>query len=88
MIDPDEKWDPPTREMLTDGCGIALDPGRDDRTVIVFRAICGAHGYFCSATFRDDEGYGAGSTKREAMKSLAENLRKLAIRIDKRAEDL
>lgn len=54
---------------------------------ILFRAVCGAHGYFCSAGFRDREGFGGGATPREAMRSLAANLRHLAAQIETAAAE-
>lgn len=87
--DLDQKYDPPTREQLAGevrGVSLAQDGNADHGPYVVFRAICGAEGYYCSARFRDPEGYGGGPTPREAMKSLASGLRSLAERVDSAAE--
>jgi len=84
MSDLDQKYDPPTREQLMgDVAGVALaENGNPNHgPYIVFRAVCGAEGYFCSASFRDPEGYGAGATPREAMLSLARSLQDTANKI-------
>lgn len=77
----DDRYDPPTREQLQgDVEGVALAPNGnpDHGPYVVFRAICGEHGYFCSAVFRDPIGHGCGATPREAMISLAKHLRDTA----------
>lgn len=84
MTDLDKKYDPPTREMLDDPGGIQL-PGLRD-VYVIFRAVCGGQGYFCSAGFRDHEGYGGGETPREALRSLAKNLHALADQVDRAAD--
>lgn len=88
MTNLDEKWNPPTREQLMDGGGCSLGDGtKSYDPYVVFRAVCGGNGYFCSAAFRDPEGHGSGATPREAMLSLAKNLRSLADRVEKAAKD-
>lgn len=80
----DNKYDPPTHEQLQgDVAGVALAPNGnpDHGPYVVFRAVCGAHGYYCAATFRDPVGYGGGATPREAMISLARSLRDAADRL-------
>jgi hypothetical protein len=87
--DLDQKYDPPTREQLLGevrGVSLAEDGNSDHGPYVVFRAICGAEGYYCSARFRDPEGYGGGPTPREAMRSLARGLRSLADSVDGAAE--
>lgn len=49
---------------------------------IIFRGACGAHGYYCASSFRDNEAFGGGATPREAMQSLAAGLRHLAARVE------
>ncbi len=78
-MDLDQKYVVSTREQR-DGLGIPLD--EHDRDYVLFRSICGAHGYFCSAGFRDAAGFGGGATPREALRSLAKDLRALADKID------
>lgn len=73
----DDKYDPPTREQLQGdiaGVTLAQDGNPDHGPYVVFRAMCGARGYFCSAVFRDPIGFGGGATPREAMISLAKSL--------------
>ena len=82
-MDLDQKYDPPTREQH-DGLGTPLD--EHDRDYVVFRPVCGAHGYFCSVGFRDAAGFGGGATPREALRSLAKNLRALADKVDRAAD--
>lgn len=80
----DDRYDLPTREQLQgDVAGVALaENGNPDHwPYVVFRAVCGARGYFCSATFRDPVGHGAGATPREAMISLAKSLQDAADRL-------
>lgn len=77
----DQKYDPPTREQLEgDVAGVALaaDGNPDHGPYVMFRAVCGASGYFCAASFRDPVGFGRGATPREAMESLAKSLRDTA----------
>lgn len=84
----DERYDPPTREQLEgDVAGVTLaENGNPDHgPYVVFRAVCGAHGYFCAATFRDPAGSGGGATPREAMLSLARSLQDTADRLVKAA---
>lgn len=78
-IDLDQPYDKPTREQR-DGLGVPLDD--NDRDYVLFRSVCGAYGYICSADFRDPTGFGAGRTPREALRSLAKNLRALADKVD------
>lgn len=81
----DSRYDPPTREQLEgDVAGVALaDDGNPDHgPYVVFRAVCGAHGYHCAASFRDPVGHGSGDTPREAMISLARSLRDTADRLE------
>ncbi len=88
MIDLDQKYDPPTSEMLGDPGGISLGDGtKSYDPYVIFRAVCGAKGYFCSASFRDHEGHGGGATPREALLSLVKNLRSLADRVEKVAKE-
>jgi hypothetical protein len=80
----DQRYDPPTREQLEgDVAGVALaDDGNPDHgPYVMFRAVCGANGYHCSASFRDPVGFGGGATPREAMISLARSLRDTADRL-------
>lgn len=80
----DDRYDPPTREQLQgDVAGVALaENGNPDHgPYVVFRAVCGARGYYCVATFRDPVGHGGGATPREAMISLARSLRDAADRL-------
>ena len=85
----DQKYDPPTREQLEgDVAGVALaDNGNPDHgPYVVFRAMCGAGGYFCSASFRDPVGFGGGATPRDAMLSLARSLIDTANKVIKAAK--
>ncbi len=85
----DEKYDPPTREQLQgDVAGVALsENGNPDHgPYVVFRAECGANGYFCAASFRDPIGFGGGATPREAMLSLARSLQDTADKLIKAAK--
>ena len=80
----DERYDPPTREQLEgDVAGVTLaeDGNPDHGPYVIFRAVCGAKGYFCSASFRDPVGHGGGATPREAMLSLARTLQDVADKI-------
>ncbi len=80
----DERYDPPTRGQLQgDVAGVALaENGNPDHgPCVVFRAVCGAHGYYCAAEFRDPVGFGGGATPREAMVSLAKSLQGTADRL-------
>ncbi len=77
MSDLDQKYDPPTREQLSGdvtGVALATNGNPEHGPYVIFRAVCGAEGYFCSASFRDPVGYGGGATPREAMLSLARSL--------------
>ncbi len=74
----DERFDPPTPEQLSGeiaGVALAENGNPDHGPFILFRALCGADGYYCAASFRDPVGYGGGATPREAMVSLARSLR-------------
>jgi hypothetical protein len=74
----DESFDPPTPEQLRGeiaGVALAENGNPDHGPFILFRALCGADGYYCAASFRDPVGYGSGATPREAMMSLARSLR-------------
>jgi hypothetical protein len=53
---------------------------------VKFRGVCGAHGYFASASFVDQEGHGSGETPREAMLAFAKSLRKLADAVEEAAK--
>ncbi len=66
-----------------------LMPGREAQhcPYVKFRGVCGAHGYFASASFVDDEAYGGGKTPREALKSLAASLRQLADAVEATAKE-
>lgn len=78
MTDLDRKYTTPRDEG-----SISLgDDAHDHGPRVLFRSVCGARGYFCSASFRDHEGLGGGATPREALQSLATNLRRLAAQID------
>ena len=81
----DQLYDPPTREQLegdVPGVALAANGNPDHGPYILFRAKCGAEGYYCAAKFRDPEGYGAGATPRQAMYSLVKQLRALADRVE------
>lgn len=90
MTDLDQKFDPPTRDQLAGeigGVALAENGNPDHGPYIMFRAVCGAEGYYCSASFRDPVGYGGGATPREAMRSLARDLRAIASRVENAAAD-
>jgi hypothetical protein len=83
--DLDQRYDPPTREQLEgDVAGVALAEDGDPYhgPYVMFRAVCGASGYHCVASFRDPVGFGGGATPREAMVSLAKSLRDTADKLD------
>ena len=54
----------------------------DHGPYVIFRAVCGAEGYYCLASFRDHEGYGGGETPREALRSMAKNLHAVADKLE------
>jgi hypothetical protein len=54
---------------------------------VKFRGVCGGDGYFASASFVDREGLGGGTTPREAMFSLAKNLREMADAVEDAAKE-
>jgi hypothetical protein len=64
-------------------------PGRQPQhwPYVKFRGVCGAHGYFASASFVDNEGLGGGSIPREAIFSLAKNLREMADAVEAAAKE-
>jgi hypothetical protein len=72
--DLDQSYDPPTREQLNGevaGVALAENGNPDHGPYVIFRAVCGARGYLCSARFRDHEAFGGGgATPREAMRSI------------------
>ena len=80
--------DKPADHLLEGGVPIVL-PGYQPSNCpyVKFRGVCGAHGYFASASFVDHEGLGGGKTPREAMRSLAANLRKLADAVEAAAKE-
>src|SRR5689334_19015796 len=82
MTDLDKKYTTPRDEG-----SISLgDEERDHGPRVLFRGNCGAHGYYCAASFRDREGFGGGETPREALVSLAAGLRQLAARVEAAAQ--
>lgn len=82
-IDLDKKYTTPRDEG-----SISLgDEARDHGPRVLFRGNCGANGYYCAASFRDHEGYGGGTTPREALRSLAAGLRQLAARVEAAAAE-
>ena len=64
-------------------------PGREKQwwPYVKFRGVCGAHGYIAMASFVDNEAMGGGNTPREALRSLAENLRELADNVEATLKD-
>lgn len=71
---------------LLDVCAkIGDDQYRDPS--VRFRGVCGANGYFVSCGFVDPEGFGGGDTPRQALLSLAKNLRTLADKVEKFAKE-
>jgi hypothetical protein len=81
----DQSYDPPTRPQLMGeipGVSLADNGNPDHGPYVVFRAVCGAEGYHCSAGFRDREGWGAGDTPRAALLSLAASLRATASKLE------
>jgi len=64
-------------------------PGRQPQhwPYVKFRGVCGAHGYFASASFVDNEGFGGGASPREALRGLAKNLRVMADAVDAAANE-
>jgi hypothetical protein len=80
--------EPVTGGLYEGGVQIKI-PGRQHQhwPYVKFRGVCGAHGYFASASFVDDEAYGGGKTPREALKSLAASLRTLADAVEAAAKE-
>lgn len=85
MTDLDE---PVTGGLYEGGVQIKI-PGRQQQhwPYVKFRGVCGAHGYVAMASFVDREGMGGGKTPREALRSLAEDLRELADAVEATLKD-
>jgi hypothetical protein len=86
VIDLDAKIDVHATGRVPDDMYLSLGEGYHAPGV-KFRYVCGAHGYFISASFVDREGLGSGDTPREALRALAANLRKLADQAEQVAKD-
>lgn len=85
MTDLDE---PVTGGLYEGGVQIKI-PGRQHQhwPYVKFRGVCGWNGYFASASFVDNEGFGGGKTPREALRSLAKNLREVADAVEEAAKE-
>lgn len=79
--------DAPAHGNLEGGVQIQI-PGRQKQhwPYVKFRGVCGAHGYFTSASFVDNEGFGGGATPRDALRALAKNLREMADAVEAAAK--
>ena len=80
--------DAPAHGNLEGGVQIVI-PGRQRQhwPWVKFRGVCGAGGYFANASFVDNEGFGGGTTPREALRALASNLRVLADAVEAAAKE-
>lgn len=80
--------DEPATGRLEGGIRIPI-PGYQHQhwPYVKFRGVCGADGYFASASFVDREGLGGGATPREAMRSLVKNLRDMADAVEAAANE-
>lgn len=80
--------DKPADSRLEGGVQIKI-PGYQPQhwPYVKFRGVCGGNGYFASASFVDREGLGGGTTPRDALRSLAKNLREMADAVEAAAKE-